>query len=169
MKVRAIKTLIREADAFLVNAKGENDEFLRAMYIKSAIAFSWFGLEGFVNIALSDFLSIKSLKIHERAFIQEQNLRFNEGEFIIGGNKYYSTEDKLFFFLKRFGNYKINKNSAIWNQFQKLEEWRHALVHPKEGRSVAVFTIKHATEALAVAKTLISLVYKRVYKKTAFF
>ena len=164
MKINAIKSLVKEANTFLVQAKIEKDPFLKDMYTKASLAFSWFGLEGFANNSLSDFIYLKNLQLHERSLIEEKKIEFLKGEFLLKGKKYYPTRDKISFLLKRFGNYDFEK-STLWVKMRNFEDWRDSLVHPKPFGNISL-TIKQATSALELTKIIIELVYKKVYKKT---
>ncbi|MEK7570129.1 MAG: hypothetical protein AAB515_01650 [Patescibacteria group bacterium] len=168
MKVSEIGQLVKGAETLLSQGVAEKDAFLKDLYFKSSIAFSWFGLEGFISLAFSDFISLKSLELHERAFLSEQKLEYSNGNFVISGTKYLPTRDKLIFLLKRFGNYNINNEDLLWANLRNVEDWRNSLVHPKAQQSAAI-TKKHAQISLDTIKSVISLVYKKVYKKTARF
>lgn len=166
MKARSIKLLIREADQFLSDAKVEKDPFLKSMYIKASIAFSWFGLEGTINLILSDFILLKNVQLLEKAFMEEKNIEYNDGDFSLGGRRYHTTQEKLLFLLRRFGNYQIKKSDKIWIKLRNLKEWRDALVHPKEDNSISTFTANNAEIAIDTSRSLIKLLYNKIYKKT---
>ena len=168
MKARSIKFLVREAEEFLSIALAEkHTPLLREMHLKATIAFAWFGLEGFVNLASSDFLSLKSLEKHERAFLEEKAVEFEHGNFLIRGSRKYPTRDKIVFLLARFGNYDLKTADPLWTKLRNLQGWRDSLVHPKENRSISTFSTKHASDAIDITKSIIRLVYKKVYRKTA--
>jgi len=166
MKISFAKLLLKESQEFLKLAKFEkSDKFLREMYIKASIAFAWFGLEGVINLITSDFLVLKNLPLHEKAFIEEKNIEFQEGEFKINGKRYRSTKDKLLYLLKNFGNYNMSQKGILWNKLNNLEEMRNALVHPKGSPSIKKFKEKNAEEGLKTVISIIEILYKKIYKK----
>lgn len=169
MNSKFVKSLFKESGEFIAKAEQERDVLYKEMFIKSAIAFSWFGLEGIVNFIISDFEGNKKLELHERAFLEEKSVSFKNGIFSLGGNRYYSTTDKILFALKRFGNYEIDRKGSQWSNLCSLEQLRHAIVHPKTSRSSSGLNLKNAKKGLITAKNIVKLLYKKIYKKNLGF
>lgn len=168
MNQKFVKSLVKQSREFLSLAKvTKNDDFTKDMYLKASVAFSWFGLEGFVNLFFDDFIAISdSLELHEVAFLKESKIEFDQGNFEIKGNKYNSTKDKILFLLLRFGNYKVDKSSKLWQRLNQLEDIRNLLVHPKRNKqNIKQFQIKHAQDALDTIIEIIKLMYKKINKK----
>jgi hypothetical protein len=131
-------------------------------------------IESFTNSMMQDFSSLPAniFTIHERGFLQEKQVRFSnkgaEARTFRMENKdeYRRLEDKIVFLIAKFGKSKmVNKGSNIWQRFEKIKDIRNALSHPKKTREIEL-TLNNAQEALEVAKSLITLVSKEVWKKS---
>lgn len=165
-----VKDLINDSKYFLDQAKESNEEKMKLRYIRAVITTIWSALEGWINCVSSDFVLLpeKKLQLHEKAFLSEKKFELTKkGEFKITKRDQYNTiEDKILFLLKRFGNYEINKNSKLWNNFKITKKLRNGLVHPKLGKiETKNLTIKNAEIAINSVIDMLKLLTKKIYKK----
>lgn len=142
-------------------------------YIIGSILNSWMAIESFINNMMQDFASLPEamFTIHERGFLEERQVRFavkgtKAGTFYLENKEEFRRlEDKILFLINKFGkNKKINKGERIWQQFEEVKKKRNAISHPKRNQEIEL-TIKDAEDAIDVARKVIELVSKEVWKK----
>ena len=142
-------------------------------YIIGSILNSWMSIESFINNMMQDFSSLpeKMFTIHERGFLEEKQVRFSNrgekaGHFCLDNKEEFRRlEDKILFLIAKFGKSKaVDKGAHIWQQFEKMKDKRNILSHPKRNRKIEL-TLKDAQEAIEVAKDVITLVSREVWKK----
>ena len=103
--MRSFREYIRYATKHLASAEDvmqrhEDPEW----HLIPSIILAWSAIEAFVNNRFSDLTSLPEdmFELHERAFLLERRLRFADsgseiGKFILEGNEYQATENKIFF------------------------------------------------------------------------
>ena len=165
-----VKALINDGKYFLSEAKDDKDINIKMRYIRASITSFWGSLEGWLNCVSSDFVLLpeNKLSLNERGFLLEKKLELSsKGEFKISNqDQYYSTEDKILFLLKRFGNYEVSKNSKMWSDFKKIKRLRDALIHPKSGIiDYKNISIKDAEMTMYSVIYLLKLLTKEIYKR----
>ena len=165
-----VKDLINDSKYFLDKAKEIIDKKNKLRYIKAVITTIWSALEGWINCVSSDFVLLPEtkLQLHEKAFLLEKKFELTKrGEFkITEQDQYNSIEDKILFLLKRFGNYEINKNSKLWNDFKITKKLRDALVHPKSERiETKNLTIKNAEISIDSVIEILKLLTVKIYRR----
>jgi hypothetical protein len=169
----AFRDFLDYAERLYEDAKGKDKVTSAYPYIIGSILNSWMSIESFINNMMQDFtvLPENMFTIHERGFLEEKQVRFADkgtkaGTFYLGNKEEFRRlEDKILFLIAKFGRSKIlNKGTHIWQRFEKMKNNRNALSHPKRNREIDL-NLKDAKEAIEVAKSLISLVSREVWKK----
>jgi hypothetical protein len=141
-----------------------------------AIIIAWSAIESFVNNRCSDLNSLPNdmFQLHERAFLLEKRLRFedkgaNIGKFVLEGQEYHTLENKIFFLLSRMGSKKTElKGEILWVRFQKFKEVRDSLVHPRKSRQPDLQP-DDVRNHIETAKELIQEISKRIWRKPLAF
>lgn len=137
-----------------------------------AIILAWSALESFVNNRCDDLSSLPSdmFELHERAFLQEKRLRFedrgaNIGKFVLEGNEYQALENKIFFLLSKMGSHDATnlKGGALWQRFKSFKDVRDSLAHPRRDTEMAL-TIQVVSGFIETAQELIQAISERIWK-----
>jgi len=133
---------------------------------------AWTAIESFVNNRLDDLSSIpKDLELHEKAFLLEKRIRFNDrgsqiGEFNLEGAEYRRLEDKILFLLAKSGaNTHSNiRGESLWQKFEKFKETRNAIVHPRLDKEFEL-NIEIVKGFIKTAKDIIQLISEHLWSK----
>lgn len=142
-------------------------------YIIGSVLNSWMAIESFINNMMQDFASLPEgmFTILERGFLEEKQVRFaNKGTkagtfYLENKEEFKRLEDKILFLIAKFGkSRKVDKGTVLWQRFERMKDKRNTLTHPKRNREVEL-TLKDAQEAIEIAKSVINLVSKEVWKK----
>ena len=163
-----IWALFEDVDHFLREAdKNQNDLMSQQRHLRVSILCAWGAFEGWINKTCSDFATTdSSLAPCELGFLLERRVRLEKGEFYVSNSdKYESTEAKLEFLLRRFGQTKLNKSTVQWERYQAAKHMRDSIVHPKNNRpmKLEVADVKQAVKAL---KDYINLMSNKIYKRS---
>lgn len=173
MSALSFRDFLDYAERLYEDAKDKGERKSAYPYIIGSILNSWMSIESLINNMMQDFTSLPEdmFTIHERGFLEEKQVRFaNKGA--KGGNFYLENkeefrrlEDKILFLIAKFGKSRsVDKGTHIWQRFEKMKDKRNALSHPKRNREI-VLILKDAQEAIDIAKDVITLVSKEVWKK----
>lgn len=137
-----------------------------------ATILAWSAIESFVNNRCDDLISLPSdmFELHERAFLQEKRLHFedkgtNIGKFVLEGNEYQALENKIFFLLAKMGSHKATnlKGGALWARFKSFKDVRDSLAHPRRGTET-VLNIQVVNDFIETAQELIQEISERIWK-----
>jgi hypothetical protein len=174
MKMFSFRDFLYYAEQLYEDAKNKTDEPAANPYIIGSILNSWMSMESFINNMMQDFTCLPEeiFTIHERGFLEEKQVRFADkgrkaGTFYLENKQEYRRlEDKVLFLLAKFGKSRtVDRGTHIWQRFEKIKDKRNALSHPRRTKIIEL-TLKDAQEAIEVAKSVISLVSKEVWKKS---
>ncbi len=169
----SFRDFLNYAERLYEDAKEKGNVTSAYPYIIGSILNSWMSIESFINNMMQDFTALPEdmFTIHERGFLEEKQVRFADkgakaGTFYLGNKEEFRRlEDKILFLIAKFGKSRtIDKGTHIWQRFDKMKYKRNALSHPKKNREIAL-SLKDAQEAIDVAKGVITLVSKEVWKK----
>lgn len=173
MSMFSFRDFLEYAERLCEDAQNKSEGRGSNPYIIGSILNSWMSIESFINNIMQDFASLpeKMFTIHERGLLEEKQVRFvNKGTkagnfFLENREEFRRLEDKILFLIARFGKSKaVDKGTYIWQQFEKMKDKRNALSHPKRSRKIEL-TLKDAQEAIEVAKSVITLVSREVWRK----
>lgn len=116
-----------------------NAEEKKYNYLAS-ILLSWIALESFVNVA-SESLSIGSrLKSHEKAFLEEKELKVDDDGIFQSITIRPSTSKKILFLLYYFTKQDIKKfkQTEMWKNLKSFEDLRNKIIHHKEKNNIEI-------------------------------
>jgi len=171
MKIeQLVKTFVDDSKFFLKEAKSHSNNYpLSLRFIKATIICSWCALEGWLNCITYGFgtsLSNRQIELHEKAFLLEKKLKFNNGVWEIDKvDNFQKTENKILFLLKRFGPHDIEKGGKLWFNFKKIEKIRNGLVHAKTGKlDIRDLTINNAELAIKTIIEIMKILNKNIFK-----
>jgi len=166
------------AEKYLMLAEDEVERSSEANWLLiPATILAWSAIESFVNNMLDDFGTLPEgiFKLHERAFLLEKKIKFEDrgsrlGEFTLGETEYRRLEDKIFFLIAKIGSREAQnlRGGALWQGFKKFKETRDALVHPRRGKEVSL-SIKQVEGFLETSKEVIQLVSDHVWNRKVHF
>lgn len=173
MNTLAFRDFLNYAERLCEDAKKTGEGRQSTPYLIGSILNSWMSIESFINNMMQDFTSLpeEMFTIHEKGFLEEKQVRFaskgiKAGTFYLENKEEFRRlEDKILFLIAKFGKSKVvDKGTSIWQRFERIKDKRNALSHPKRNREITL-TLKDAQEAIDVAKNVITLVSKEVWKK----
>jgi hypothetical protein len=108
------------------------------LFLIPSVILAWSAIESFVNNILDIFDSLPAnlFEAHEKAFLMEKHLKFQEsgknaGQFAIKGNAFKKLSDKILFLIVKCGS-EVKLNDTPWKDFERLKDIRDALVHPRQ-------------------------------------
>jgi len=142
-----------------------------------SIILSWTAIESFVNNRLYDYgsLSEKKFELHERAFLLEQKIKFNDsgediGTFSLEGKEYRRLEDKIFFLISKFSSKKEKdlKGKSLWQDFQEFKTLRDNILHPRTDKAIEI-NINTVKKHIETSKCLIELISEHLWGKKVEF
>jgi len=170
--MREFRDYIRYALKYLSLAEEKNQKQEDAEWLLiPAIILAWSAMELFVNNRCADLNSLPSdmFESHERAFLQEKHLRFedsgdNIGKFVLKGNEYQALENKIFFLLSKMGSQNTTslKDGTLWQRFKSFKEIRDSLAHPRRDKDIILHP-QNVREHIETAKELIQEISERIW------
>lgn len=158
-------TLLEEAKRFLEMAKELDEaqnELGRDAHLHAAVMISSCALEAHVN-AVADEMSLnQNLSIHEKAILEEKDVKLEDGKFKIKNElKIYRLEDRILFLHKRFSSKPIDMKEWM-PALKNTTHIRNQLTHPK---NVTKLTISQVETSISSIINTIDLLYMAIYKK----
>lgn len=171
--MRGFRDYLRYARKYLSMAEDavQNQQNVEWLLIP-AIILAWSAIESFVNNRCDDLSSLPSdmFELHERAFLLEKRLRFEDsgadiGKFVLEGNEYQTLESKIFFLLAKMGSRNTTnlKGGELWQRFQTFKDVRDGLVHPRRDKEIDLQT-QDVRTYIETAQEVIQVISKRIWK-----
>ena len=119
--------------------------------------------------------SEKKFELHERAFLLEQKIKFNDsgediGTFSLEGKEYRRLEDKIFFLISKFSSKKEKdlKGKNLWQDFQEFKTLRDNILHPRTDKAIEI-NINTVKKHIETSKCLIELISEHLWGKKVEF
>ena len=162
--MKSYKFYLKSSNYFLdfpQNNKLNNEE--KEYYYLSSVLLSWIALETFIN-TLSESFSIGSrLKLHEKSFLNEKELRVNEEGFFEEITIRPPTTKKILFLIHHFTKSDIKKfkQSKMWKDLKSFEDLRNKIIHYKEKNNITI-TIKKSKECRDLINEVIKFLSKKL-------
>ena len=156
----------------LADEKIEKEEDAEWLLIPATI-MAWSAMESFVNNRCDDLNSLPKdiFEQHERAFLREQHLRFqdtgnNIGHFELEGKEYQALENKILFLMAKMGSKDVTtiKGQKLWQRFMSFKEIRNGLVHPRRDTDKEL-TATIVCECIDTAQDIIQVLSEKIWKK----
>lgn len=158
--------LLEESKRFLELAKiseSNGDHAGRQAYLHATIMLAFCGLEAHINAVADEMLLTKGLSVHDRAVLQERDVRLEDGKFRLRKElKIYRLEDRILFLHSRFSAQPLDKSTWL-SALKTATGFRNQLTHPK---GVATPTISNAESAILAIIAVIDALYMAIYKKS---
>ena len=154
--------LLEEAKRFLETAVATDDEVRRDAYLHAALMLGFSSLEAHINAICEEFSSRPEFSVHEKAFLLEQEVRLEGGEFRCGGLKMSKLEDRITFLYRHFSGKSLDKQAACWSALGTSIKLRNKLTHPKGIPAVTVDSVQSAIRSIIDA---LDSLYQAIYKK----
>jgi len=167
-----IKTLDISSKLFLNLAKIETDPKKRKAFVLSVIINSWVLFEAYNNY-LSEILSKAKIEPHEKALLQDKELRLNDMGNFVEIRSHSPTLKRTLFILQKFSTVNIEefRKTKIWEDIQKCENIRNDLIHPKTITKKYLehqITIKKSENFRTDIITFLKFINKKVLSKELF-
>jgi hypothetical protein len=157
------RSLLEESKRFLEKTGDGGDQTANDAYLHAALMLAFSSLEAHVNAIGDDFLSRPEVSIHEKAILLEQEVRLENGQFVIKQvPRMIRLEDRIRFLHVRFGA-SFDSSASHWAQLADATKLRNQLTHPKELVLISKESVGRAIQA--IIDTLNAL-YQVIYKRT---
>lgn len=158
--------LLDEAKRFLEIAdekqKRDTSDYIEP-FLRSSLLLGFSSLEAFIHGIADDFKDSKALTLHEKAFLNEKEVRFKDGEFVISDSiKITRLTERIEFICQKFKPSSINKNAVWWTRLKDGIHKRNSIVHPKNHEKLTIDSVKAILSAII---DCIDIVFLSVYKK----
>ena len=163
------RLLLEEAKRFLEKARESDEEVARTADLHAALLLAFCALEAHVNAAASDFAGSSELSPHDRSVLFEQEVRLENGEFILKPDqlKMTSLQDRILFLYQRISGKPADRTSAWWGELGGATDLRNRLTHPKKVSTIDVKAVERAIEAvIGTLDTLYRAIYKEPFPPT---
>lgn len=155
-------SLLEEAKRFLEKAQVASDDDARKAFLHAALMLGFCALEAHVNATADEFAERPELSTHERAILLEQDIRFDQGEFKVGGLRMVSLQDRILFLHLKFGGKPLDRSALWWGDLSNALTLRNKLTHPKEVPAVSVDAVQCAMQAII---TGIDVLFQAIYRR----
>jgi hypothetical protein len=158
-------SLLEESKRFLEKAADAKDDAVaKRAFLHAALMLAFCSLASYVNSTASDFASRSDLSPHEKGILLEQEVRFEFGEFKLGGLKITRLEDRILFIHLKFGGKPLDRTAKWWSDLSEGIALRNRLTHPKEAANITVTSVRRALNAIVAGiNALFLAVYKRPF------
>jgi hypothetical protein len=158
--------LLEEAKRFLEMAKDsdrdQNEPGCHA-HLHAAVMLSFCALEAHVNAVADEMSLTQGLSIHEKAILQEKEVKLEEGKFKLKKElKIFRLEDRILFLHARFSGEPLDKTSWM-PALKDAIHIRNQLTHPKD---VTALTITQVSASITSVIEAIDALYQAIYKKS---
>jgi hypothetical protein len=155
--------LLEEAKRFLERANETSDETARTAYLHAALLLAFSSLEAHVNAISEEMALASGLTPQELGVLREEDVKLENGEFILSGNRIYRLEDRILFLHRRFSGKPLDKQAIWWGRYRDATHLRNKLTHPKDAQVITVQNVQLAIEAIV---TLLNTLYQVIYGKS---
>lgn len=154
-------SLLEEAKRFLERAEEAKGEEGEQPFLHASLMLAFCALEAHVNSVADEIALRKTTQPHQRAVLQEKDLRLKDGEFVVEQNfKMHRLLDRILVL------HQLGRAPNIDGDWRPALNWaidlRNKLTHPKMVPNITTGAVKKAIQA--VIDTLDGL-YHAVYKK----
>jgi hypothetical protein len=155
-------TLFEEAKHFLEKAGSATEEVARNAYLHAAMMLAFCSLEAHLNAISEELAGRPEFSVHERAILLEQEVRLEDGDFVLGGFKMLRLEDRIQFLHRKFSGRPFDKKIEWWARLKEAMAARNRLTHPKEAHLLTADNVRNALTAIvAVLDATYTVIYKR--------
>jgi hypothetical protein len=155
-------SLFEEAKRFLEKAQGEADSVARNAYLHAAMMLAFCSLEAHLNAISEELAERPEFTPHERAILLEEEVKLEDGEFVLGGFKMFRLEDRIQFLHRKFSGKPFDTKVEWWARLKGAMVSRNKLTHPKDVHSLTVDNVRDALTAIIAA---LDATYIIIYKK----
>lgn len=154
--------LLEESKRFLELANECEDSEGIDAYLHASLMLGFCALEAHVSAVSDDFLLRADLSIHEKAILEEKDVKLQHGEFVsVNSLKMVRLEDRIEFLHHRFSGKPIDRQSTWWSDLNSAMSLRNRLTHPKKITEITSADVMNALKS--IINTLDQL-YKSLYQ-----
>lgn len=154
---------LEESKRFLEKAKVEKSREGIQAYLKASLILSHSFLEGQINSITSDFEDSGHLSLLEESIFFEKDVVMRNGKFQLGLTKFYRTEERIEFIIKKFKPDLDFKTETWWTGLKSQIKIRNSLVHPRKSIRLKITDSQRSLECCLEA---VNRVYLAVYNES---
>jgi len=154
------RLLLEESKRFLERAR--SGKTAAEPNLHAALLLAFCSLEAHINAISEEVSSRPKLSIHERGMLLEQDVRLEDGKFVLASTlKMSRLEDRIKFLCVNFGT-PVNLSETLWSQLGNAMRLRNKLIHPKDQVTLTESSVGAAIQAII---NVLDTVYRVIYKK----
>lgn len=151
---------LEESKRFLEKAREEKSSQGKQAYLKTSLILSHSFLEGQINSITSDFEDSGHLSLLEQSIFFEKEVVLRKGKFQLGLTKFYRTEERIEFLIKKFKPDLDFKSEPWWAGLKTQIRIRNSLIHPRKNIRLKITDSERSLEFCLKA---VNRVYLAVY------
>ncbi|RUV96566.1 hypothetical protein EOA75_06140 [Mesorhizobium sp. M1A.F.Ca.IN.022.07.1.1] len=158
-------TLLEESKRFLEKAaENKNDDAAHAAYLHASLNLAFASAEAHINAVAEELASHTEFSApHDKGVLLEKEVRLDNGEFKLKGDRFYPLEERVMFIHRRVTSQPLDKKTQWWSDLGSAIKLRNKLTHPKD--EAPVIRAKDVAAALTAVIECIDAIYRAVYKK----
>ncbi len=164
--MKTFKFYLGACDYFITNSNyGKLDKKDKEYYYFASVLYSWIALESYIN-AISESLSKGTrIKEHQKAFLQETELRVNDDGVFHGVKIRPSTTKKILFIIHHFSQIDARsfRQKSLSQNLKSFEDLRNKIIHHKEIEDINI-DLKKAKECRDLVKQTIAYLNKLLFR-----
>ena len=164
--MKTFKFYLDASNYFISNSNyGKLDKKEKEYYYFASVLHSWISLESYIN-AISESLSKGTrIKEHQKAFLQESELRVNDDGIFHDVKIRPSTTKKILFILQHFSKIDVIsfRQKSLWRNLKSFEDLRNKIIHHKEIEDITI-DLKKAKEYRDLVKETIEYLNRLLFR-----
>jgi hypothetical protein len=155
--------LLEQSKRFLEIAKRYTDQEAINAYLNAALLISISSLEASVNSLIDDFSKSENFSLLEKSFLNEKELDFKNGVFILSNRlKMSRLTERIELLIRKFSTNLKYKQETWWSLLCSGILLRNEIVHPKKDKLLKVEDVERTI--LSVIQC-INFLFQIIYKK----
>ena len=164
--MKTFKFYLDACNYFIINSNYDQLDKKEKEYCHFAsVMYSWISLESYINAISASLSNGTRIKEHQKAFLQELELRVDDGGSFHKVKIRPSTTKKIMFILKNFSNVdtKKFKQKQLWRKLKNFEDLRNKIIHHKEIEDITI-RLKKAKDCRDLVKETISYLNRLLFR-----
>lgn len=156
------RSLLEESKRFLELASEDGATAATQPSLHAALLLAFCSLEAYVNAIGEEFSSRPELSVHEKGLLLEQDVRLEDGQFLLSPALRISRlEDRIKFLHVKFGA-PLDVSQPYWSRLGDAMRLRNKLTHPKDSITLTDASVGSAIQAII---DILNVMCRAIYNK----